>query len=53
MCVCVCVRARALSLFFVTILRGVVKSKLQSCILVAGTFTTIMSSEALGTVTIP
>lgn len=47
MCVC--------SLFSVTILRSVVKSKLQSCILVAGTFiiTIITSSEALGTVTIP
>jgi hypothetical protein len=37
------------SFFSVTILRIVVKSKLQSCILVTGTFITITSSEALGT----
>jgi hypothetical protein len=44
-CVCVCV----CSLFSVTILRSVVKSKLQSCIFVDGKFITITSSEALDT----
>ena len=47
-CVCVCVCA----LFSVTILRSVVKSKLQSCKLVAGTFI-FMSFEASDTVKIP
>jgi hypothetical protein len=47
----VCVRV--CSLFSVTILRSVVKSKLHSCIFVAATFINITSSEALDTVNIP